>query len=195
MPRCWVVGEGSVGAWPAAWDTTQTGPSLSLTPLTDGTVEVDTDADAVTITVTAPAFFAGSWTLNLADLDAGPVLLAAPGISGDVVDGATLSLRAGLWVYDGTVGTPTYGYQWSRDAAALPGETGTELVLPAGVGSSVFTITETATDTNGSRAADAHLGGSAALTALAGGFRVDAMPYVARTSTTHGDQQITVEAS
>ncbi|MEO1152692.1 MAG: hypothetical protein AAFV31_05745 [Pseudomonadota bacterium] len=195
MPRCWVVGEGTVGAWPATWDGAQTGPQLSLTPLANDTVEVETDADAVTVTVTAPAFYAGSWTVTLADLDAGPVMLAAPGVSGDVADGVTLTVRPGLWAYDGDLAAPVHGYQWAQNGAAMAAETGADLVLPSGVGSSVFTVTETATDANGSRSAQAHLGGVATITPVTGGFRADALPHVARTAATANDQQFTVEAA
>ncbi|MEL6643265.1 MAG: hypothetical protein AAFQ79_04960 [Pseudomonadota bacterium] len=194
MPRCWVIGEGAVGAWPAAWDTQAAGPSLTLTPLADGTIEIDTDADAITVTVTGPELYRGSWTVQTADLDAGPVALLSPRISGSVTAGATVSVIPGLWIYDGSFAAPTHAYQWFIDGTLQVGETGSDLVVPAGAEGALVALTDTATDANGSTASEARLGGTATLTGITGGFRVDAAPFL-EWSTLHGaDAEIVLEA-
>ncbi|MEM9477520.1 MAG: hypothetical protein AAGA71_19695 [Pseudomonadota bacterium] len=196
MPRMWIVGEGTVGAWPPAWDSGGvSGPNLSLAPLVDGTVEIDTDADALTITVSAPAAYAGSWAVTVADLSLGPIPIVPPGISGEIVGGQTLSIRPGLWLYDGSIDAPVHSYQWAQDGADLSGETSADLSVPAGAESSVFSVRETASDTHGSRTASSSLGGAAAVVAIAGGFRADALPHIAAATVAAGDAQLTVEAA
>lgn len=194
MPRFWVVGEGTVGAWPAAWDTQAPGPSLTLSPLADGTVEIDTDADAITITVSKPEFYSGSWTVQVADLDAGPAALVASGISGSLALGETLSVIPGLWIYDGTVGTPNHGYQWFLDGGPLAGETGSELIVPAGADGGLITLSDTASDDNGSTESEAYLGGPTTLIATAGGFRVEDAPYLEWSTLRSADAEIVLEA-
>ena len=194
MPRCWIVGEGSVGSWPPAWDTQAQGSSLTLTPLADGTIEIDTDADALTIMVTAPAFYQGSWSVALADLDNGPVSLVAPGISGSIASGATLSVVPGLWVYDGTHAAPVHAYQWSLDGAPLSGETGTTLVVPTITADSVVTLTDTATDGHGSTSVNSNLGGAAVIAATPGGVRIDEAPHLEWSTLSGADAHILLEA-
>lgn len=71
-----------------------------------------------------------------------PVNTALPAITGDAIEGETLTCSNGTWT-----NTPdTFAYQWSRDGSAIAGATATTRVLDADDVGSVMTCTVTASN-------------------------------------------------
>lgn len=95
------------------------GDAFALSPV-DGEAVITGASGVVEITITAPAAYAGSYTVTVADLTAGPVNLVPPVVlhDGTPSQGEELRMTPGLWVYDpdvGGLGVPSY--QWQSDTA------------------------------------------------------------------------------
>lgn len=78
-------------------------------------------------------------------VDAPPVNVVAPVISGDTIEGSVLTSTSGTW---SGYPVPTYHYQWYRGVTAIPYETSTYVTQAADVGQSM-TCVVTATNTSG----------------------------------------------
>lgn len=158
------------------------GPTPLVNVTVDGEIEIVAVDGALTVTISEPGQFAGTYSLDVsggplhaAALSAGPQCLVAPRIEltgdadvsssvsvGDTVGigGAPLATsHPGLWLYDSANGTPVIGYQWQADARGdadfvdIPGETSALHVLTADDAGDRVRLTETATDSGGSRTA------------------------------------------
>ena len=79
-----------------------------------------------------------------------PVNTVAPVISGTTTLGSTLSSTTGVW--NGNP-TPTYGYQWRRNAVNIPSATGSTYVLVSADSGAAITCVVTATNALGSSSA------------------------------------------
>lgn len=124
-------------------------PPLELT-LSDGSVEIIAGPTQLDITLTGTSHFDGTYTVDTADLEMGPVNLVRPALIGVGTVGTSIQVRAGLWAYEDLGTAPVISYQWYRDAAAISGETGqTYTVQNLDEGSSLSVI-ETASDGHGS---------------------------------------------
>lgn len=137
--------------------------AIAATP--DVTLQAGLASDEpVEITVTAPPEYAGEYTLDPADLAAGPVCLVAPGVIGNSVAGSVLTTSPGLWVHDADAGPLVVSRQWFvgeepvEDAGVLTHTRATIGTAPRYV--------ETATDASGSRTSAAVLDVTVALGAL-----------------------------
>lgn len=119
-----------------------------------GTVTIETNIDgAIDIIISGASVTAynGTYTITVADLDAGPVNLVPPSITGSPVDGQTLSQSyPGLWVHTGS--GFSVSRTWNADGVPIAGNpSGTSHTLtPDDVGATI-TLVETATDSNGPR--------------------------------------------
>lgn len=85
----------------------------------------------------------------------GPALVSAPTISGDAVEGGTLSTTTGSWTGTDPI---TYAYQWQFCDAGLTctdiaGETAASLVVPGGAAGSLVRAVVTASDATGASSA------------------------------------------
>lgn len=134
-------------------DITISDPQVTVTRLSDETLEVSAAAAPVEITVTEPAEFAGSYTADLADLATGPVNLAPPRVSGTPAPGAVLDAVAGLWIHDADAGVPSRSWQWQRGGADIPGQTAASYTAVAGDDLLGVGVVETLTDAFGARSA------------------------------------------
>ena len=79
-----------------------------------------------------------------------PANVGAPVISGTTTLGSTLSSTTGAW--NGNP-TPTYGYQWRRNAVNIPSATGSTYVLVLADSAAAITCVVTATNALGSSSA------------------------------------------
>ena len=79
-----------------------------------------------------------------------PANVGAPVISGTTTLGSTLSSTTGAW--NGNP-TPTYGYQWRRNAVNIPSATGSTYVLVSADSGAAITCVVTATNALGSSSA------------------------------------------
>lgn len=109
---------------------------------------ITADAGALTISVTS-GVYAGTYTtdylgtpLEVAAIEAAPMCLALPNVSGGTAAGETLTITPGLWLYAGDdPGDQTW--QQRLDGADVMGGTGLSYVIaPEDEGKS-FTVTET----------------------------------------------------
>lgn len=101
-----------------------------------------------------------------APANAAPVNTVAPVISGSPVVGSTLTASQGSWT---GFPTPTYAYQWKKDAVAISGATSTTYVPVTGDIGGVITVTVTATNSQAPGGVAATSAGTAAVTAAGGG--------------------------
>lgn len=79
---------------------------------------------------------------------AAPANSVLPAISGTLAPGSTLTTTDGTWS-----GSPTYTYQWKRDAVAIGGATAATYVLTASDVGTTITATVTASNAGGSASA------------------------------------------
>lgn len=129
-----------------------TGPTvaLALTPLADGTIEATVDESTLTVTVVEPEEFAGTYTVDSAELESGPVALLPPLISGTGDIGTTISRsRPGLWLFTGTA--PLVAMQWMRATFEVPGAVASEYLVSGADAAATLSLRETVTDANGAR--------------------------------------------
>lgn len=82
----------------------------------------------------------------------GPVMTAAPSISGTAEVGQALSCSTGTWTGNGTI---SYAYQWRRNGAEISIATSNSYTLQAADDGATITCTVSATDLDGTRAATA----------------------------------------
>ncbi|MEM0935349.1 MAG: hypothetical protein AAGJ91_05525 [Pseudomonadota bacterium] len=115
------------------------------------TLELATGADPLTLTITAPAAFAGSRVFSPSDLSTGPVVLAAPELTGSVNVDQTVDVQRAIWAYDGTADEPTLAWQWRADGVDIPGATGPSYSPNAGQSGVGLSVVETASDAFGAR--------------------------------------------
>lgn len=170
------IAEGGGGR--SSWTPIRTGTvqdALVLNQTADGEIMIDYASGQITITVHSPMMYAGSYTMDAADLDAGPVNLVPPRIehladadgngsidAGDTVgigDPASDTSYPGLWVYDPDVGgIGSAFYQWQADTggdgnfANLSGATSSVSALTSGEAGDDVRVQEMLADNGGSRA-------------------------------------------
>ena len=110
-------------------------------------------AAAITCVVTATnSLGSSSATSNTitAQTYSAPANVGAPVISGTTTLGSTLSSTTGAW--NGNP-SPTYGYQWRRNAVNIPSATGSTYVLVSADSAAAITCVVTATNALGSSSA------------------------------------------
>ena len=110
-------------------------------------------AAAITCVVTATNFLGSSSATSntiTAQTYSAPANVGAPVISGTTTLGSTLSSTTGAW--NGNP-TPTYGYQWRRNAVNIPSATGSTYVLVSADSAAAITCVVTATNALGSSSA------------------------------------------
>ena len=135
-------------------NVTITEPQLSIDPVGDNTLVVNAETGVIDITVTTPVEFAGTFQVNLSDLNGGPVNLVPPSISGTVAVGQVLTATGGLWIYDTSANQPLASWQWRRLGVDIPGETTTTYTVQASDIGLGLSIRETETDDFGQRTAE-----------------------------------------
>lgn len=121
--------------------------------LADGTGDIQVGPVQVSVTVTGSTGFDGSYVADISDLANGPVNLVPPALSGLAETGETLTLQAGLWIYEDAGIEPVLGYQWQRDGADISGQVGSSYVIDPSDDDTTLSLVETATDALGSRSA------------------------------------------
>ena len=122
---------------------------LQIDTLADGTFEITIDDGVVTLTLTSPAIYAGTYTVDSTALASGPVNIVPPVLSGTPAVGETLTLTPGLWVYDAAAGTPVVTYP-APAGLTLDTDGASYVVQPEDAGTAL-SVTERATDSNGTR--------------------------------------------
>lgn len=88
----------------------------------DGEFVVTAVPGRLTVEVTAPEDYAGAYVLETTDLEAAPVNLVPPRITGSAAD-ATLSVQSGLWAFEADE-AHSFAWQWQRDGSPIAGATG-----------------------------------------------------------------------
>lgn len=146
----------SVGGGPESdIKTVTTTLALSFVEDTGGEAEL-VAVGSGDITITNPGFYAGTYTVDMADLAGGPEALVTPAVSASSATpgvGETVSVTPGLWLYESGP-LPTLSYQWRRDGAAITGATGSSYTLAVADGDTQLSVTETASQTGtGARSA------------------------------------------
>ena len=107
--------------------------SVTLSQLTDGQYAITGLINGkVDITVTEPAEFAGSYTVDLTELDTHPVVLVPPAVNGDVAVGNTVTGTPGLTVFKPGQGTPMSSFQWLLGNSQIAGATNASYVVQSG---------------------------------------------------------------
>ncbi len=134
-------------------DITVTDPAVSISTLTDNTLEVTGGAGWIELTLTDPPDFAGTYTADLADLASGPINLALPEVTGLAEAGEVLTAVDGLWIYDSAAGTPTQSFQWQLGGVDISGATAATYTVQAGDVGLGLNVVETQTDAHGARTA------------------------------------------
>jgi hypothetical protein len=95
------------------------GPALSVQSTGANTLEIIAGDGSLALTVITPAAFAGTYHVDLDDLENGPVNVVKPQVSGSFVTGETLIPVAGLWVYDTQIGPPVNTLEWVVDGVSV----------------------------------------------------------------------------
>ena len=140
------------GAWSAsAQATTSAAQSLAIAT-TDGTAAIEAGAESLSLTVADTGIYDGTFTLNPADLDTGPVNLVAPVLSQPDGPAGVINARPGLWVHLETA-PPAVSYQWTRDGTSIANATGPSYQPSAEDAGREVRVRETAAASNGSRTA------------------------------------------
>lgn len=140
-----------------AWSTSSTFTTDQLPAITgnaENTVDIIVDDGTFTITISGAGYAHHNGTFgpfNTADLNAGPITVVAPMISGIAGTGETLTAAPGLWTYDNTNEPIAVTGQWRRDAANISGETGSTYVTVGSDEDTGVTYRESATDVAGTR--------------------------------------------
>ena len=119
----------------------------------EGEFVVGSAPGELTVTILEPAAYAGAYVIDPDDLDAGPVNLVPPRISGTAEAGATLTALPGLWAFNGNDAPLAVSRQWFRGTTAIAGETGTSHVVDAADAGQTLGIVETASAGAGTREA------------------------------------------
>lgn len=105
---------------------------VTLSPAASFQATADAETGLLTLTIAAPAVHAGQYTVDPADLAAGPVSLARPVLT-IAADGARFDIsRSGLWACDADAGAVTQSYSWQADGEVIPGATGTGYLAGTG---------------------------------------------------------------
>ncbi|ARE42524.1 hypothetical protein RGUI_4207 (plasmid) [Rhodovulum sp. P5] len=121
--------------------------ALSITSL-GGEVEITAvSGEAVEITLTGTQYYDGTYIVDVALLEAGPVALVPPVIVESATPG-TLTSVAGLWARSGPA--PTLARQWLRDGVEIDGATDESFVTGTEDAGKSLQLRETVTDSNGS---------------------------------------------
>lgn len=128
-------------------------PQLSIDLQPDNTLVINSETGLIDITVTNPMEFAGSYQIDTADLQGGPVNIAAPGLIGTGDVGQSLSAVPGLWVYDTAAGFPVQSWQWMRNGAEIPGATASGYTVTAEDAGTGIGVREVQSDAFGQRGA------------------------------------------
>lgn len=137
---------------------TVSGFGLDVTP--SGTIVVDDAGGNLTVTVSGGTPFDGVYTqdtdanpLTVAALSLGPQWLVAPVLSGDGSPdvGETLTFATGLALFDEANGMPSVAY--TTNGANAVDDVAQTLLVDAADAGQTLTITATATDAGGARAA------------------------------------------
>ncbi|MBL3586422.1 hypothetical protein JMM61_13650 [Rhodovulum sulfidophilum] len=143
---------------------------------TFGITYADGARSTVEFVLSQPTVYAGSFNLDLAALETGPICLVQPALSGTPEPGATLSATPFFWVYPEALGALSVSSGWRRNGTVIAGATGsTHTVISADAGTDLQYI-ETGTQS----------GAAAPVTAASPAVRIgDAAPtsYSPQTST------------
>lgn len=125
--------------------------TLTITDPGDGTLEVTATAEGdIEITVSGMPCYDGTYTVDPAALDAGPVCLVPATVAGTGSPGETLTkTSSGLWAYAGD--GFAVSQNWQADGADISGETGDSYTLTAAEAGTTVALRETAADSTGSR--------------------------------------------
>lgn len=130
-------------------------PLPQLLELADGTVEIVTGPGLLTLTISGGTAYDGIYVIDPDALEAGPINLVAPAISGLAEPDGTLSVFPGLWVYNAPLGTPVISRQWLADGLPIPGATATGYTVAADDAGRVIGLRETALQGTVTAAAEA----------------------------------------
>lgn len=107
-----------VGAWEIP------GPLKLHDGGTDGILATGVQEGLIRVEVTEPAYYAGTYDVDLSDLADGPLRIRAPEITGDFDVGGTVHATPSLVAWDPTLGRPLQLFEWLRGGVPLDGEIG-----------------------------------------------------------------------
>jgi hypothetical protein len=138
-----------------------------------GEFVVDSAPGELAITVVKPAGYAGTYALKTTDLDAGPVNLVLPRVTGTAAVGAKLAALPGLWAFDADAAPLAITRQWTRAGQPIQGATGADYVVAAGDAGRTLGVVETVG--SGARAVSAGF----AIPAVAAGWSPAKVPGLA----------------
>lgn len=127
-------------------------PVLSVTATPGNTLVVESELGPLDITVIDPSNFAGTYSVDTADLQTGPLPLVAPVVSGTPAAGQVLTANDGLWVFETSAGEPVQGWQWRRGGVDIPGAISATYTVQSEDLASGLSVLEIMTDENGTRA-------------------------------------------
>ena len=132
---------------------TPTAPPPVLRRLPDDTIEIEVPGAAAALTLGGTGLYDGAHVIVAADVAAGPVyLVPPPGPTTATAPGDVLSARPGLVIHRAGLAA-TITRRWLRDGTAIAGATGTSHVVTSADRGAVLTVTETATNADGTRSA------------------------------------------
>lgn len=98
--------------------------------------------------ITTPAVYAGTYSVDLNDLNGGPVALMAVARTGTTGTGNDYIARPGLYAH--RINTiPAFTYRWTRDGVDISGETGATYTQVAGDSGTDIQLFESVEDTYG----------------------------------------------
>ncbi|PTW44020.1 hypothetical protein [Rhodovulum kholense] len=164
----------------------------------DGTFGVsyaDGARSTVEFVLSQPMVYAGSFNLDLAALETGPVCLVQPALSGTPAVGAVLSATPFLWIYQQALGALSVSPGWRRNGTVLAGESGsTHTVAAADAGTDLQYI-ETGTQSGAAAPVTAvspavRIGEAAAVLSAVSGTRSAAGQITVTLSTDRGEGTI-----
>ncbi|MBL3594284.1 hypothetical protein JMM63_01620 [Rhodovulum sulfidophilum] len=98
---------------------------------TFGITYADGARSTVEFVLSQPTVYAGSFNLDLAALETGPICLVQPALSGTPAVGAALSATPFLWVYPEALGALSVSSGWRRNETVLAGESGSTHTVTA----------------------------------------------------------------
>jgi hypothetical protein len=125
---------------------------ISTTITIDGTIEITAQDGVLQLIVNTPAEYAGTYDVNTADLDNGPLNIVPSSISGTAALGETLTATPGLWVYDSNTGAPALITNWQANGSNVsPAAMGVSYDVTAAEQGTDVTYLEQMSDTHGAR--------------------------------------------
>lgn len=131
-------------------------PAEASWAITGGALTYTTAGDSVvTFTVTAPAEYAGSYDLTIADLADGPVNLIPATASDDGADPNIWTADPGIWVYADDDSEPIISQAWSRSGVPIPDADALTYEETASDIAAGLSVVVTATSSNGPRSTTA----------------------------------------